>query len=391
MLDQVTQNELFKLFKVDLLNVWEFWADNAKCRLNQCPIDEEQKLGNSTHIKTYIVDKSLTRQDEDFTNHIPIEHYNSTHNGEEWMMDEHLSEEGIYVDLRKNPERFSGYNGSIIWEELYQGNLAHMNFSKPGVHEQFLYRIISGVQVNINMHISHYYLDDIEEVSEMANANFYQNYQIYYERIGAHPDRIQNLFYTYVFLIHTIDTLSDLLPKYTYDTESKPLNENIQNKMVWFGHYINGLLDPELIESDLFINISKSEFVDVIKPKFQNITMLLDWIGWNICKLNAKLQFTGLAAMFKILFSKDGTALITENELTGLMNLAHRLSNSIKWYREYRKYEEQESFYKTILFAALVALTVIVLIIAIFLLFYKRKAKDESEPLRDPNQPMSAK
>lgn len=306
------------------------------------------------------------------------------------MVDEHLSEEGIYVDLRKNPERFSGYNGSIIWEELYRGNLAHMNFSKHGPHEQFLYRIISGVQVNVNMHISHYYLDDIEQVEEMETANFYENYQIYYERIGTHPERIKNLFYTYVFLIHTIDTLSELLPKYTYDTESKYTNEMIQNKMVWFGHYINNLLDPELIESDLFVNINKDEFVDVIKPRFHNITKLLDCIGCNICKLNAKVQFTGLAAMFKILFAKNETALITENELTGLMNLVHRLSNSIKWYKEYRKYEEQEAFYKTILFAALVALTAIILLVAIFLLFYKRKAKEESAPLRDPSQPLSA-
>ena len=273
---EVTSAEFFKIFRVSLARPCDFWDHNAKCRLNQCPIEEEQKLGNNTHIKTYVVNKSLTQKDYEFTNHIKIGEYNETHNGEEWIYDEHLDEDGIFVDLQKNPERFSGYNGSIIWNELYAENLAKLKFPTKGAHSEFLYRIISGVHVNINMHISKFYLDEIDLVEEVDKSVFYENYEIFYERIGKFPDRIKNLFYTYVFLLHAVDELNTFLPKYTYDTESQHANSVLQNKMVWFGHYINGLLDPELIESNLFLSIKEGDFRNIVKPQFHNITKLLD-------------------------------------------------------------------------------------------------------------------
>lgn len=203
-LSTLTQTEFFKIFRVNLYRPCEFWSQSAKCRINQCPIEEEDALGNATHIKTYLVDKTLTKEDTEFTKHIRVEEYNDTHSGEQWIFDEHTDSEGIFVDLLKNPERYSGYNGSSIWHEVYEENLNKMKFATPGPHEQLLYKIVSGVHVNVNMHISRYYLDDIEEVydpDEIGTDHFYRNYEIYYERIGKHPDRIQNLFYTYVFLI----------------------------------------------------------------------------------------------------------------------------------------------------------------------------------------------
>lgn len=97
---------------------------------------------------------------------------------------------------------------------------------------------------------------------------------------------------------------------------------------------------------------------EVIKSQFKNITELLDCIGCNICKVNGKVQFTGLAAMFKVVFPEDEKIMVTENELAGLFNLIHRLSNSIKWYKEWRQYEKRQAFYKTVMFAVLLAFAV---------------------------------
>ena len=66
------------------------------------------------------------------------------------------------------------------------------------------------------------------------------------------------------------------------------------------------------------------------------MTTILDCIGCDVCRLNSKLQFTGVAAVFKVLFpSKDQEVILTENELVGLINLVHRLSNTVKWYEGY--------------------------------------------------------
>ena len=384
-LSKIVKEEFFRVFRVTLTRPCEFWDRSAKCRMNQCPIDETQKIGNSTHVKTYMVDKTLSQKDINYTNHIPIDTYSDDHNGDQWIFDEHLDTDGIFVDLTKNPERYSGYNGSEIWNELYSENLFRMKFPTKGAHEHFLYRIISGIHVNINMHISSFYLDNIDDIEDEYTSNVYRNYKIFYERIGKYPDRIKNLFYTHMFVVHALDQLKTLLPKYTYDTFSKQTNSLIQNRMLWLGHYINTLIDPELIESDLFVSVSRDELREIIKPAFNNITMMLDCIGWNICKLNAKLQFTGLAAIFKVMFPVENeTPTLTENELSGLLNLAHRISNSIKWYKSWVKHEERDAFYKMILFAVFLGLVVILLLVAVVLWFYSPKKREEEKEALQP-------
>ena len=320
------------------------WPSTFKWKLNQCPIDEEDKLKNVTHIKVYKVDKNLTAEDVEFTSHIKVENYSNTVFHDEWIFDEHKGNSSMYVNLVKNPERFSGYNGSAIWYEFYKGNLAQMKFPKNGAHENFLNKIFSGLQSSINMHISHSYLKELE-IDDMFidfdESSFYKNYTIFYERIGKYEPRVKNLFYLYTFLIHTFDELGFYLPKYTYDTVDNQSNIFIQNKMKNLDQIFDLIPNTRTIESDLFLSISKPDLRDILKPQFTNMTHLLDWIGWNICKLNAKVQITGLATMLKVLLPEKEPILITENEMVGLVNLFYRVSNSIKWYQENRQSEER--------------------------------------------------
>ena len=99
------------------------------------------------------------------------------------------------------------------------------------------------------------------------------------------------------------------------------------------------------------------------------------------------MQFTGLAAMFKVLFPEQEHILLTENELSGLFNLIHRLSSSIKWYREWRDYEDQQILYKSLLLAGIIGIAAILFLFAILLFFYKPKKTEETIPLRANQQP----
>jgi ERO1-like protein alpha len=179
----------------------------------------------------------------------------------------------------KNPERLSGFNGSEIWYELYTNNLGLMKFPTKGLHENFLFKIISGFHVGITMHISRFYMDDLEHAQDVHIDDFGPKYDIYYERIGRHPDRIKNLFYTYTFMLHTIDEIKLNLPKYIYDNASDYENEKMRNNMKWLGHYVTGLVDLDMIDSDLLSNISRKDFINTIKPTFENITILMDCVG----------------------------------------------------------------------------------------------------------------
>lgn len=272
LLSSLMTTKYFRIFKVNLLRECEFFNQSGKCRLNQCPIYEEE-AENVTHIKTYLVNETLDPKTQEFTKHIPVDAY--VGNGEDWIADEHLDEEGVFVDLSKNPERYSGYNGSHIWYEVYEG-LKNLNFSTHGVHENFLYKIVSGIHVNINMHISHYFLEDIDTREDVKLIDYQPKYDIFYERVGKHPERIQNLFFTYVLLIDALSKIKVNLPHYTYYTYDEAKNMRIQNRMKWFGHYISGILDPGKIKQGLFDEISQEEFISTIKPVFRNITDLFE-------------------------------------------------------------------------------------------------------------------
>ena len=386
-LTELSNQEFFKIFRVNIGNPWTIWSSTFKCKLNQCPIEEEDRSSNLTHIKIYRVDKHLTEKDIEFTHHIKIDNYSSLEH-DEWIFDEHKDNTSMFVNLAKNPERFSGYNGSNIWHELYEGNLSQMNYSKHGPHEEFLFQIISGLQTSINMHISQHYLNKLEVEDayvDFDDKSFYRNYTIFYNRIGLHPGRIKNLFYLYLFLIHTFDELGFYLPKYTYDTLDTKSNELIQAKMKRLDQLFDLIPSTKPVEDDLFSSISKPEFRSKLKPQFMNITQILDCIGWNICKLNAKIQFTGLAAMLKVILPEKDPVFITENEMVGLLNLFHRVSNSVKWYRENRQSETRYRLFMIFIVWLLFLWSIWLLIVGILILIYGKSTKEEDTiPLKRP-------
>lgn len=272
-LGEINESEFFKIFLVNIIRPCPFWPTSEKCKMNFCPIEEEETKGNRTHVKIYKIDTNLTAEDAEFTKHIPLDQYRESNGSQEWMIDEHLDEDAFFVDLLSNPERFSGYNGSNIWYELYESNLKNMKFGTKGPHEDFLYRFISGVQVNVNSHIAHHYLFDME-VNEAKLEDFEPNYSIFYERIGKHPDRIKNLFFAYTYLLHSLNEVGPLLAHFTYDSTSQNANELLQSQLKWLVHYTRSL---EGIEYNPPMNLT--EVMNTIKPTFRNITGLLDCIG----------------------------------------------------------------------------------------------------------------
>jgi ERO1-like protein alpha len=59
--------------------------------------------------------------------------------------------------------------------------------------DKLLFKIISGLHSNINIHLSMNYLDIVNNITSW-------NVSMYYERVGKHTDRINNMFYLYSLL-----------------------------------------------------------------------------------------------------------------------------------------------------------------------------------------------
>jgi hypothetical protein len=46
----------------------------------------------------------------------------------QWHVEDRENDQGTYVDLKKNPEKFTGYQGQRIWNTIYSENCFKGNF-----------------------------------------------------------------------------------------------------------------------------------------------------------------------------------------------------------------------------------------------------------------------
>ena len=82
--------------------------------------------------------------------------------------------------------------------------------------------------------------------------------------------------------------------------------------------------------------------------------------------MNARVQFVGLSAMFKILLTPNGKeTVLSENELVAFLNTVYRLSNTIKWYQEFLEYEAKEDFFKAMMYSILLSIAAIFFFVAV--------------------------
>jgi ERO1-like protein alpha len=96
-----------------------------------------------------------------------------------------------------NPEGYTGYGGAParrIWNAMY-GENCFKSFRQEELclEERFFYRLISGMQASVSAHIAANY--PLEDGSLGYNLAFYQ------KTVGDYPDRVNNIYFTYVVLL----------------------------------------------------------------------------------------------------------------------------------------------------------------------------------------------
>lgn len=132
-----------------------------------------------------------------------------------------------YVDLQKNPERYTGYSGHLanrIWKAIYSENcfIDDINeienplyFNKKCIEKRVFYRLISGLHTSITTHLAYDFLLDEE------NDIWGKNYDIFNQSVASHPSRIKNLYFTYLFMLRALSKIMDPMISYEYKTKNK--------------------------------------------------------------------------------------------------------------------------------------------------------------------------
>jgi ERO1-like protein alpha len=316
-LQKLMSHSFFRYYKLNLWRKCEFFPDDGQCALRVCAVDECSQVpptlnvGALHYISFFITcalfkeeieneqawlleaDTELSKVDSsvDVQN---LERWNEFDNP--WTVDI-ADKTATYIDLAKNPERYTGYVGHTatrIWKAIYEENC--FGDSDKCIEKRVFYRLISGLHASISAHLTNDYLLD-------AERNIWgPNLPLFRERLGRHPNRIMNLYFTYVFVLRAVTKLTPYLVTYNYSQDLHTTQEiravmmQLQNITFSCPHTFD--------ETQLFQGPeeAQTQLRRQFKQHFWNISKILDCVACEKCKLWGKVQLNGLGTALKILF-----------------------------------------------------------------------------------------
>ncbi|RZC45412.1 hypothetical protein C5167_038356 [Papaver somniferum] len=347
LLQELVTIPFFRYFKVKLWCDCPFWPDDGMCRLRDCSVCEceenefpeifkkpgrisSQDLVCQEGKPQATVDRTLDRKA--FRGWVEIDN--------PWTSDDETDNaEMTYVNLQLNPERYTGYTGPSarrIWDAIYTENCPRYPSGEFCKEKKVLYKLISGLHSSISIHIAADYLLD-----EAANV-WGQNFQLMYDRVLQYPDRVRNLYFTYLFVLRAVTKAADYLEQAEYITgnPTEDLKTKSLMKQLLYNPKLQAACPIPFDEAKLWQGQSGPELKQQIQKQFRNISALMDCVGCEKCRLWGKLQVLGLGTALKILFSVDGQDHVDQhlqlqrNEVIALGNLLNRLSESVKLVRQ---------------------------------------------------------
>ena len=381
-LDTLRKTDFFKFYKVNLFKECPFWNENGFCMNRACSVETEDESNVPEEFRVKRLSSVTTASPKDVV--MTGSDASCSCSSEEFChLDDDLEEEGVYVDLLKNPERFTGYAGpsaNRVWKSIYEENCFNgVKFVEParpiesggvgfvdksmlssnpmsgfsglvsslqapldsGDSEQCLekrvfYRIISGLHASISIHICHDFLDT--KTGEWA-----PNLECFVTRIAEHPERLQNVYFDYVLLLRALSRLGD-----SKDNFSLRAGDSIEDAAAktQLDQLIHDARDcPTTFDEAQMFNGQNRESLELkqeFRQHFRNISTIMDCVGCDKCRLWGKLQVNGIGTALKLLFNRyegGGAAAqvrLQKSELVALVNAAHRIAESLRAVERFR-------------------------------------------------------
>ncbi|CAI9294953.1 unnamed protein product [Lactuca saligna] len=344
LLQELVTTPFFRYFKVKLWCDCPFWPDDGMCKMRDCNVCECPEHEFPESFKTpslnvlpkddpvcqegkpeATVDRTL--DDKSFKGWVEVDN--------PWTHDDETdNEEMTYVNLQLNPEHHTGYTGPSarrIWVAIYSEHCPRYAYGEMCPEKKVLYKLISGLHSSISIHIAADYLLDIKNNKRGPNLKLMR------DRVLKHPDRVQNLYFTFLFILRAVTKAGGYLDEAEYDS-----GNDLED--VKAGELIRRLVQNPKLQAACALPFDEAELWQgqggpmlrqQIQNQFLNISALMDCVGCEKCRLWGKLQILGIGTALKILFSvndkenPDTHLLLQRNEVIALVNLLNRLSESL--------------------------------------------------------------
>ncbi|KFK36799.1 hypothetical protein AALP_AA4G173000 [Arabis alpina] len=182
----LVKTPFYRYFKVKLWCDCPFWPDDGMCRLRDCSVCECPESEFPEPFK-----KPLSQYNPVCQEGKPQDAVDRTVDTRAFMGERELEGYGMLYTLRNCPKYAS--------EESCQ-------------EENILYKLVSGLHSSISVHIALDYL--IDEATNLWG----QNLTLLYDRVLRCPDRVRNLYFTFLFVLRVVTKAELYLEEAEYET-----------------------------------------------------------------------------------------------------------------------------------------------------------------------------
>ncbi|XP_065183717.1 ero1-like protein isoform X2 [Sycon ciliatum] len=371
-LQKLLLSPYFRFFRIALDRPCPFWTENGGCVLKGCSVSPCDEKDVPTGIKAQSIDgarfagkPSCSREQELSSVDGTISDTNRRVFSE-WRRHDasdsfcHLDEENSthleYVDLTINPERYTGYRGESthrIWNAIYRENCfrpksapAAMPFIPSSMlsslcrEKRAYYRIVSGLHASINVHLCAKYQLGLAEEFGPNQEEFAKRFDPSTTN-GEGPQWLKNLYFTFLMVLRAVIKAENLWRSelfYTGDGKVDRFVKEQVTRILASTHSCPSTFD----ETMMFTSESAPHLKREVQSHFKNISLIMDCVGCQRCRLWGKLQVQGLGTAMKILFNGEqyssglGGAL-QRTEIVALFNTLGRLADSINSLKVFRR------------------------------------------------------
>ncbi|KAK4852349.1 hypothetical protein QYF36_023173 [Acer negundo] len=315
LLQELVATPFFRYFKAKLWCDCPFWPDDGMCRLRDCSVCEcpenefpepfKKPFRGGLPSDDLICQEGKPQATIDRTlDKRAFRGWIETDNP--WTNDDETDNgEMMYVNLLLNPERYTGYVGPSarrIWDAIYSENCPKYSSGEICQEKKVLYKLISGLHSSISIHIAADYL--LDETTSLWG----QNLDLMYDRVLRYPERVRNLYFTFLFVLRAVTKAADYLEQAEYDTgnQTEDLKTLSLIKQLLYNPKLQAACPLPFDEAKMWQGQSGPELKQQIQKQFRNISALMDCVGCEKCRLWGKLQVHGLGTALKILFSFNG-------------------------------------------------------------------------------------
>jgi ERO1-like protein beta len=99
---------------------------------------------------------------------------------------------------------------------------------------------------------------------------------------------------------------------------------------------------PSNLDPMVFSSSTKPSVVEEFKNHFRNVSLIMDCVGCEKCRLWGKIQITGIGTALKILFASESPKRwenlnFRRSEIVALFNTLGRLSESVSAVQRFRE------------------------------------------------------